>query len=225
MKSKLEVLDDFFSDAEKNMKQYKPRMSKLDKIFVEHKEKLLDLLANSQMSIRQVYLSLLERQVLENTPYISFYQWIKRKQKERTQEQEHTTPRIENYNKKNIEIFHGFDIVKELDEVDNPLPDTLNISSNFLIEAFKKEHELTNDLVALVMLNIIDKKRKNIFKKSWSLLLMNDSETMNEYSIRLQELVEENPSIEDEVLTLTSTVSRYASAANLFQFQQIRRQT
>lgn len=224
MKSKQEILDEFFSDAEKNMKQYKPRMSKLDKIFVEHKEKLLDLLSNSQMSIRQVYFSLVEKQVLENTPYISFYQWIKRKQKERTQEQEHTTPRIENDNNKNIEYFHTFDIDKEFDEVNNPLPDTLNVSSNFLVEELKKKSELNNNLIVLIVLHIIEKKKKNIFKESWSFLLMKDGEMMNEYTNRLQQLVDNNSILEDEILTYTTTLSRFTQAANSFQFQSIRRQ-
>lgn len=224
MKSKLEILDEFFSEAEKNIKIYKPRTTKLDKLFVDHKDKLLELVYSKKSSIKQVYKDLVDRNVLESVPYITFYQWIKRKQKEQDLK-EHTKENRDKNNEKNIQLFHGFDMEKELDEVDNPLPDTLNLSSNFLIEAFKKEHELTNDLVVLVMLNIVDKKRKNVFKNSWSLLLMNDSKTMNEYTIKLQELIDDNPSIEDEVLTLTSTLSRYASAANLFQFQQIRRQT
>lgn len=227
MKSKLEILDEFFSLADKNIKQYKPRISKLDKLFAKHKEKLLNLLANSNVSIRQVYMDLVEKQVLENTPYISFYQWVKRKQKEQIEikkDQEHTTIEIEKDNNKNIKLFHGFDINKELDEVKNPIPEILNVASKFLIEEFKKEREITNELIILTLFNIIEKKRKNIFRTSWSFLMLKDHETTIEYSTRLQHIVNDNPSVEYEVLTYTTALSRYSNAANSFHFNITRRQ-
>lgn len=223
MKSKQEILDEFFCDAEKNIKRYKPRTTKLDIIFVQHQERLLKMFDTYQASIKQVYNDLVEQEILIDIPYITFYQWVKRKQKEHNT-LEHTTPNVENIIDKNIKLFHGFDIEKELDEVDNPLPDTLNVSSNFLVEELKKKSELNNHLIVLTVLHIIEKKKKNIFKESWSFLLIKDGEMMNEYTNRLQQLVDNNSILEDEILTYTTTLSRFTQAANSFQFQSTRRQ-
>lgn len=249
MQDKNKVLEDFFSTIESSKHIKKSYVSKIEKIFIGHKDRLLDLFEKGNVSIHQVHTDLVQQKILENIPYISFYQWVKRKQKEREESGHYS----QNFVEKNVdnsvednspvfsenlndttekfperilydslEMFYGFDMNKEIDEVDNPLPIMYEISKEYIFTIFRNDPKLTNNKLVKIILFHISSIMENIYQEYWHDLLMQEDENIQQYYDRLQTMINTINGTSYVIRNMTSLIQDLAYDCGYKDFKMIR---
>jgi hypothetical protein len=209
----------YYGECAKQMKGYEVDISKL---------------LNKSISKKFIYESLVEKNLLKNVSYSSFYRWAKNIEKTASKDKnvsikEHINTK--NENKKSMlisndskDLFYGFDMNNQPDNLVNPVPVRSEISNESVCDIFVNDHTLTNDKIVRMLLCSISNIGINYFTNTWQYLLMLNDENENSYFERLQLLSNTNSLYEHEIFQATSQFQGYAIASQYFDLKPIKGQ-
>ncbi|MDD3595897.1 hypothetical protein [Sulfuricurvum sp.] len=219
------------------------RKSVLDKLFGDNKKAILDLVYLNNMPIKKIYDELNEKGFFGDIQYSSFLKWVRRnKPVVEAEIQSDFQKIIVNKSEDDVvgellvisqneevdilldsrEMFYGFDMNNEPDPLTNPLPQMYEISKDYIFNIFLDDTALNNEKVIKILLFDIKSGRRNIYKKSWSYLLMKDGENIQEYYDRLQYLINTNSDCSLGLTNLTSLIEDIAYSCGHRWYKTIR---
>lgn len=240
--NKQDQIASYLNEYKTGNKTYARKRGKFDKLFGDKKDEILKLIIVKSVPIKVVYDDLVERKVIEDSPYVSFYQWVKKNianvRDETTDLSVQTTDEStnqtddacvdviteisENLLHDSREKFYGFDMNNDPDIVNNPVPQLYEISKEYIFNIFTNDTTLNNEKIVYILLYEISSSGENIFKNVWSIMLMQDNENIQQYYDRLQSAIDSEGSYSFGITNATAAISDIAFACGYDGYKIIR---
>lgn len=207
--NKQDQIASYLNEYKTGNKTYARKRGKFDKLFGDKKDEILKLIIVKSVPIKVVYDDLVERKVIEDSPYVSFYQWVKNNTKNVSGEDADLSVKMNDTSTSqpdndrvyiaeespvkllpdSREMFYGFDMNNDPDIVTNPLPKMYEISKEYIFNIFTNDTTLNNEKIVYILLYEISTRGENIFKDIWPFMLMEQGENIEQYYSRLQDVI------------------------------------
>lgn len=241
--NKQDQIASYLNEYKTGNKTYARKRGKFDKLFGDKKDEILKLIIVKSVPIKVVYDDLVERKVIEDSPYVSFYQWVKKNianvrdettdlSVETTDESTNQTDDAcvdviteisENLLHDSREMFYGFDMNNDPDVVTNPVPQLHEISKEYIFNIFKNDTSLNNEKIVYILLYEVSASGNNKFKDIWHFMLMQNGENIQQYYDRLQDVTNSHGKYSFGITNATASISDIAFTCGCDMYKIIRR--
>lgn len=243
MPNKDELIQTYLEEFDNTDRPIRQRNGKFDRLFGDKKNAIINLIIDKSVPIKVVYDDLVKRKIIEGSPYISFYQWVKRKMNEIEKNVDdmdaniidNAGKTIDSITRDNVEetamkplhdsrdMFYGFDMNSDPDIATNPLPQMYEISKEYIFNIFKEDNSLNNEKIVYILLYEISERGENIFKEIWPFMLIKNGENIQQYYDRLQDIINSNGSYSFGITNATACISDIAFSCGYDGYKIIRR--
>ncbi|MDD2782343.1 hypothetical protein [Sulfuricurvum sp.] len=240
--NKQDQIASYLNEYKTGNKTYARKRGKFDKLFGDKKDEILKLIIVKSVPIKVVYDDLVDRKVIEDSPYVSFYQWVKNNTKNVSGEDADLSVQMNDISTNqpdndrvyiteeapvkllpdSREMFYGFDMNNDPDIVTNPLPQMYEISKEYIFNIFKNDTSLNNEKIVYILLYEISSSGENLFKNVWSIMLMQDGENVQQYYNRLQSIIDSDGKYSFGITNATASISDIAFACGYDEYKIIR---
>lgn len=120
------------------------------------------------------------------------------------------------------ELFYGFDMNNQPDNVTNPIPIRPELHKESVCDIFINDRTLNNEKIVRMLLCSIDDFGENNFINVWPHLLMKDDEDQYKYYERLRNYSRSNPQHAYEIFMATSQYESFAITSNYYDLKPIK---